>query len=354
MVLLLDLFPVIISNMQANLISDTVTQPSKGMLDAMFSASVGDDVFKEDPSVNSLEEEVASLFGKEAALFFPSGTMTNQTAIKLHTQPGEQLICDHYSHIYHYEGGGVSFNSGVSCRLLEGDRGRISADLIADAINSPDFYHSPKSSLVSLENTTNKGGGAIYNFSEIEKIKQLCDLNKLALHLDGARLWNALEVTQRSPKDYGNLFNTISLCFSKGLGCPVGSVLLGSKSDIEEALRIRKVLGGGMRQAGYLAAAASYALKNHRGDLKKDHIKAQEIAKTLKTLQLIDHVAPVETNIIIFSLISSEDENQFIKKMRAKGIFFISLGKGKLRMVTHRDYTDAQHDYVLTTLTKLN
>ena len=353
MVLLLDLF-LVMTNMQVNLISDTVTQPSKGMLDAMFSAPVGDDVFKEDPSVNTLEEEVALLFGKESALFFPSGTMTNQTAIKLHTQPGEQLICDHYSHVYHYEGGGVSFNSGVSCRLLEGDRGRISADLIKDAINPPDFYHSPKSTLVSLENTTNKGGGAIYDFLEIKKIKELCDLNELALHLDGARLWNALEVTKRSPKDYGNVFNTISLCFSKGLGCPVGSVLLGSKSDIEEALRIRKVLGGGMRQAGYLAAAASYAIKNHRGDLKNDHIKAHEIAQTLKTSALVDHVAPVETNIVIFSLISSEDENEFIQKMRTKGIFFISLGKGKLRMVTHRDYTDEQHDYVLATLTKLN
>ena len=221
--------------MQVNLISDTVTQPSKGMLDAMFSAEVGDDVFKKDPSVNKLEEEVASLFGKQAALFFPSGTMTNQTAIKLHTKPGEQLICDHYSHVYHYEGGGVSFNSGVSCRLLEGDRGRISADLIAEAINPPDFYHSPKSTLVSLENTTNKGGGAVYDLKEIKKIKLLCEQNNLALHLDGARLWNALEVNQDNPKDYGEAFDTISLCFSKGLGCPVGSILLGSKASIEEA-----------------------------------------------------------------------------------------------------------------------
>ena len=226
--------------MQVNLISDTVTQPSKGMLDAMFSASVGDDVFKEDPSVNALEEQVAHLFGKEAALFFPSGTMTNQTAIKLHTQPGDQLICDHYSHVYHYEGGGVSFNSGVSCRLLEGDRGRISADLIAEAINPPDFYHSPKTSLVSLENTTNKGGGAIYDFNEIIKIKALCKKHQLALHLDGARLWNALEVTQEDSQDYGRVFDTISLCFSKGLGCPVGSVLVGSKKRSRKPLKFVK------------------------------------------------------------------------------------------------------------------
>lgn len=340
--------------MQVNLISDTVTQPSKGMLDAMFSATVGDDVFKEDPSVNTLESEVAFLFGKEAALFFPSGTMTNQTAIKLHTRPGEQLICDHYSHVYHYEGGGVSFNSGVSCRLIEGDRGRISSDLIKEVINPPDFYHSPKSTLVSLENTTNKGGGAVYDFNEIKKINLLCKQNNLALHLDGARLWNALEVTKGNPKDYGKAFDTISLCFSKGLGCPVGSVLIGSKVSINEALRIRKVLGGGMRQAGYLAAAASYALKYQRKDLKKDHQKAYEIAKVLESSPIVDQVAPVETNIVIFSLISSKDENEFIQIMKAKGIMFIALGKGKLRMVTHRDYTDAQHDYVLTTLTNLN
>lgn len=340
--------------MQVNLISDTVTQPSKGMLDAMFSASVGDDVFKEDPSVNALEEEVALLFGREAALFFPSGTMTNQTAIKLHTKPGEQLICDHYSHVYHYEGGGVSFNSGVSCRLLEGDRGRISAAQIADAINPPDFYHSPKSTLVSLENTTNKGGGAVYDFEEIKKIKHLCEQNNLALHLDGARLWNALEVTQGNPKDYGEAFDTISLCFSKGLGCPVGSILVGSKASIEEALRIRKVLGGGMRQAGYLAAAASYALKKHRIDLKNDHIKAREIAGVLENSTLVDKVAPVETNIVIFSLVSKKDEAAFIHKMKSKGILLIALGKGKLRIVTHRDYTDEQHDYVLTTLTKFD
>jgi threonine aldolase len=341
-------------NMQVNLISDTVTQPSKGMLDAMFSASVGDDVFKEDPSVNALEKQVAHLFGKEAALFFPSGTMTNQTAIKLHTQPGDQLICDHYSHVYHYEGGGVSFNSGVSCRLLEGDRGRISADLIAEAINPPDFYHSPKTSLVSLENTTNKGGGAIYDFDEIIKIKTLCKKHQLALHLDGARLWNALEVTQEDPQDYGRIFDTISLCFSKGLGCPVGSVLVGSKNTIEKALKIRKVLGGGMRQAGYLAAAASYALENHRKDLNEDHKKARELAEALKSSNLVDRVSPVETNIVIFSLVPENDETEFIHKMKAKGIHFIGLGKGKLRMVTHRDYSNKQHEYVLTTLTKLN
>jgi len=323
------------------------------MLEAMFSATVGDDVFKEDPSVNKLEEEVASLFGKEAALFFPSGTMTNQTAIKIHTQPGEQIICDHYSHIFNYEGGGVSFNSGVSCKMISGDRGRITAEQILESINPPDFYHSPKTSLVCLENTTNKGGGAIYDLNEIVKIRELCSQKKLSLHLDGARLWNALEVTNENPKQYGELFDTISLCLSKGLGCPVGSVLVGSKKNINKALRIRKVFGGGMRQAGYLAAAGSYALKYHRTDLNTDHKKAKEIAITLKKCKYVNEINPVETNIIIFSLKEQYDEVSFVEKLQNKNILIMSLGKGKLRMVTHRDYTDEQHSYLLKILSKI-
>ena len=323
------------------------------MLEAMFSAPVGDDVFKEDPSINAFENEVAALFGKEAALFFPSGTMTNQTAIKLHTQPGDQLICDHYAHIFNYEGGGVSFNSGVSCKMIQGDRGKITAEQIEECINPPDFYHSPKTSLVCLENTTNKGGGAVYSLDEIKAIKALCDREYLALHLDGARLWNALEVTKEDPKEYGALFDTISLCFSKGLGCPVGSVLVGSKEQMNEALRIRKVFGGGMRQAGYLAAAGSYALKYHRSDLNEDHRRAKEIAAELQNSSFVKEVQPVETNIIIFSLKDDFDETEFVERLKANQILIMGLGKGKLRMVTHRDYTQKQHQYMLTTLTKM-
>src|SRR6056300_523479 len=336
--------------MQVNLISDTVTKPSKAMLEAMSLASVGDDVFKEDPSVNAFEEEVATLFGKEAALFFPSGTMTNQTAIKIHTQPGDQLICDHYAHIFNYEGGGVSFNSGVSCKMIQGDRGRITADQVEACINPPDFYHSPRTRLVCLENTTNKGGGAVYDLEEIKKIRALCDREKLALHLDGARLWNALEVTGEDPKEYGALFDTISLCFSKGLGCPVGSVLVGSREQMQEALRIRKVFGGGMRQAGYLAAAGSFALKHHRKDLSLDHKRAKEIAEVLNNGSFVYEIQPVTTNIIIFSLKNDFDEVQFVQQLKEKQILIIGLGKGKLRMVTHRDYTHEQHKYLLTTL----
>jgi len=339
--------------MLVNLISDTVTKPSSAMLEAMFSAPVGDDVFKEDPSINAFENEVAALFGKEAALFFPSGTMTNQTAIKLHTQPGDQLICDHYAHIFNYEGGGVSFNSGVSCKMIQGDRGKITAEQIEECINPPDFYHSPKTSLVCLENTTNKGGGAVYSLDEIKAIKALCDREYLALHLDGARLWNALEVTKEDPKEYGALFDTISLCFSKGLGCPVGSVLVGSKEQMNEALRIRKVFGGGMRQAGYLAAAGSYALKYHRSDLNEDHRRAKEIAAELQNSSFVKEVQPVETNIIIFSLKDDFDEIEFVARLKANQILIMGLGKGKLRMVTHRDYTQKQHQYMLTTLTKM-
>jgi len=337
--------------MEINLISDTVTKPTKGMLAAMMSAKVGDDVFKEDATVNALEEKTAALFGMESALFFPSGTMANQTAIKVHTQPGEQLICDHYAHIFNYEGGGVSFNSGVSCKLIEGHRGMITAKQVSAAINPPDFYHSPLTTLVSLENTTNKGGGAIWDFGEMKAIKQVCIANGLKFHLDGARLWNALAVTGEDPKIYGDLFDSISVCLSKGLGCPVGSVLLGSKDFIAKALRVRKVFGGGMRQAGFLAAAGIYALDHHRERLKEDHKKAKEIEAILSKKDFISSVSPVDTNIIIFELKESVlDAQAFMDKMNENNIRLISMGSGKLRLVTHLNYTDEMHSRLLSIL----
>lgn len=339
--------------MEVNLISDTVTRPTKEMLDYMMQAPVGDDVFKEDPTINALENKVAQLFGKEAALFFPSGTMANQTAIKLHTNPGEQLICDHYAHIFNYEGGGVSFNSGVSCALIEGERGRITAEQIKKRINPSDFYHSPKTALVALENTTNKGGGACYDMQTLQSISALCKEEKLALHLDGARLWNAMVATQTSAQEHGKLFDTLSLCFSKGLGAPVGSVLVGSKEMMDKALRIRKVFGGGMRQAGYLAAAAQYALEYQLEDLKQDHAKAKDLEQLLLCKSFIKSVAPVDTNIVIFELDKTISENVFFEKLSQKKIKFISMGSGKLRFVTHRDYTDTMHAYVLEILEKM-
>jgi threonine aldolase len=339
--------------MEINLVSDTVTRPSVEMLNVMFNTKVGDDVYKQDPTVNELEETLADLFGMEASLFFPSGTMANQTAIKLHTQPGEQVICDKYSHIYHYEGGGASFNSGVSCCLVDGKRGMITADLVKNAINDPEFYHAPLTSLVSIENTTNKGGGACYDIETLQAIKQVCIENNLKYHLDGARLWNALVAKKQHPKQFGELFDTISVCLSKGLGAPVGSVLLGTKEDMKRALRIRKIFGGGMRQSGYLAAAGLYALQNNINRLEIDHRRAKELGSLLEKMSWVANVEPVETNILIFGLQPSVDEKLFMEKLKQKGILISSMGHGKLRIVTHLDYKEVMHEYVMEVFTKL-
>tara|TARA_R110002049_G_scaffold270092_5_gene447107 strand:+ start:11103 stop:12125 length:1023 start_codon:yes stop_codon:yes gene_type:complete len=337
--------------MKINLISDTVTKPTAGMLDAMMSAEVGDDVFKEDPTVNKLESKVAAMFGMEAALYFPSGTMANQTAIKLHTQPGDQLICDKYAHVYNYEGGGVSFNSGVSCKLVDGDRGLMTAEQIVAAINPPDFYHSPLTSLVCIENTANRGGGACWDFEALKKIRNVCDTHNLSYHLDGARIWNALIAKGETSKQYGALFDTVSVCLSKGLGCPVGSVLIGTEKDIQRAIRVRKVLGGGMRQAGFLAAAGIYALDNHTERLTEDHKKAKEIGATLTSLSFVNSVEPIETNIVIFELNQNYMSlSLFLEKLKKNNVEIIGMGQGKLRMVTHLDYTDDMHNKFMSIL----
>ncbi|QLE02941.1 aminotransferase class I/II-fold pyridoxal phosphate-dependent enzyme [Galbibacter sp. BG1] len=339
--------------MKINLISDTVTKPTAAMLEAMMNAKVGDDVFKDDAAVNELEQKVAYMFGKEAALFFPSGIMANQTAIKVHTQPGDQLITDKDAHIFNYEGGGVSFNSGVSCKLIDGKNGQFTANDVINAINPPDFYHSPLTSLVCLENTANRGGGACWNFEEILEIRKVCDENNLGLHLDGARLWNALVAKNETPKQYGAIFDSISVCLSKGLGCPVGSVLTGSKKFMEKALRVRKVLGGGMRQAGYLAAAGIYALDYHIDRLKEDHKRAQELAQVLSEASYIKSIDPVETNILIFYLDDKVALADFMQALSSKDIAIINMGSGKLRMVTHLDYTEEMHEKVLETLKQI-
>ena len=339
--------------MEINLISDTVTKPSKEMLEFMMSSNVGDDVFKDDPTVNELEDLIATKFGMESALYFPSGTMANQTAIKIHTQPGDQLICDKYAHVYNYEGGGVSFNSGVSCKLLDGNRGMFTNEQVISAINPPDFYHSPKTSLVCVENTTNKGGGACWDINELIKIKETCLEHNLFYHLDGARIWNAMVKTNTKPIQYGNIFDSISICLSKGLGCPVGSVLIGSREFINKAIRVRKVLGGGMRQAGYLAACGIYALNNNIERLKEDHLKAVEIEKLLTKKYFIKKVEEVETNILIFQLKSNYDSNVFLEKMLDSGVKLISMGDNKLRIVTHKDYNNEMHLKFIETITNL-
>jgi threonine aldolase len=340
--------------MEINLVSDTVTKPTPEMLQYMFSAQVGDDVYKQDPTVIELEKRLAALFGKEAALFFPSGTMANQTAIKLHTQPGEQLIADKWAHVFNYEGGGVAFNSGVSCSLLDGHRGMITAKQVAAAITDPEFYHSPLTSLVCVENTTNKGGGACYDMLELRNIKAVCDAHQLKFHMDGARIWNALIAKKENPKQYGEIFDTISVCLSKGLGAPIGSVLIADAKTIHRALRIRKQLGGGMRQVGYLAAAGLYALDHHIDRLAEDHRRAKELGQQLATLSWVSVVEPVETNIVIFSVQKTVNENLVQDYLKQKGIAISSMGHGKLRLVTHLDYKEVMHSYVLETLSKIS
>ncbi len=329
--------------MRIDLRSDTVTKPTKGMLEAMLLAEVGDDVYKEDPSVNALEQRLAELFGMDEALFFPSGSMANQAALKLHTNPGEQVICDKYAHIYNYEGGGASFNSGISCKLIDGHRGMFTAEQAEASINPPEFYHSPLTSLIAIENTTNKGGGACWDFEELKKIKHVAHKHNLGYHLDGARLWNALIAKGESPKQYGEIFDTISVCFSKGLGCPMGSVLIGNSKLMKGALRVRKLLGGGMRQVGYAAAAGLYALDNHLQRLEEDHIKAKQIGAILQNLSCIKTVEPIETNIIIFELHDAINETQFLNTLKEKGVEIIGMGSNKLRIVTHLDYNNAMH-----------
>ena len=316
--------------------SDTVTRPTPGMREAMMKAPVGDDVFGEDPSVNLLEAMSASLFGMEAAIFCPSGTMTNQIAIKCHTQPGDEVICDRLSHIYQYEGGGIAFNSGASVRLIEGNRGRITAGQVKESIN-PDDVHKPVSTLVSLENTANRGGGSCYNFVDIQDIKEVCLQNKLMLHLDGARLFNALVAKNETAKQYGEVFDSISICLSKGLGTPVGSVLIGTKQMIKKARRIRKVFGGGMRQAGFLAAAGIYALENHVARLAEDHKNAQLITAALIKKDFTGEILPVETNIIIFEVKGRYTAPELAAKLKEQEIFVIAISPTQIRIVVHLD-----------------
>lgn len=319
--------------------SDTVTRPTPGMLEAMCCAAVGDDVFEDDPTVNKLEEKAAALFGTEAAIFCASGTMTNQIAIKAHTQPGDEVICDKLAHVYAYEGGGIAFNSSASVKLIDGDRGRLNAEQIKESINA-DNVHFPKTSLVALENTMNRGGGCYYDFNDIKEIKEVCFQNNLILHLDGARIFNALAETPQNPNDYGQIFDSISVCLSKGLGAPVGSLLLGNKNLIKKARRIRKVMGGGWRQAGFLAAAGIYALDNHVTRLKEDHNRANTIYNILKGLSFVESLTPQETNIVIFKVVDTINSTDLINFLKDQNILVSAFGKNSIRIVTHLDITD--------------
>lgn len=319
--------------------SDTVTKPTPAMLEAMMQAQVGDDVFSEDPTVKALEEKAATLFDMEAGLYCPSGTMTNQIAIRIQTQPQQEVICDKRAHIYNHEGGGIAYNSLASVRLVDGDRGRFTVEDVLENINDKHNIHYPETALVALENTVNKGGGACYTLEQIKPISRVCRENEISLHLDGARIFNALVETGESAQQYGQCFDTISVCLSKGLGAPVGSVLLGSHVLIQKARRVRKVLGGAMRQAGYLAAAGIYALEHHIHRLKEDHTRAKAIAEILKVKSYAAHIMPVDTNIVIFTLRDISVE-AFLEKLETHHIKAIPFGKHDIRMVTHLDFTD--------------
>lgn len=321
--------------------SDTVTKPSKAMLEAMFGARVGDDVYGEDPAVNELQDFAAQLFGKEAALFCASGTQTNQIAINIHVKPGGEVICHEDSHVYKYEGGGIAKNSGASVRLLQGNRGRLTADDIGKWI-MPDDVHFPVTQLISLEDTANRGGGAVYDFSEIEKISQLAKAKHIPLHLDGARVFNALAVNGVDLKTYAAAFDSISVCLSKGLGAPVGSLLLGTKEFIHQARRVRKVMGGGMRQAGFLAAAGLFALKHNVERLETDHRHAALLEKAFLTCDWVESSLPVETNILVVILKEESRRDFYIGKLAEAGIKVSSFGPGMIRLVTHLDISEAQ------------
>ncbi|MBN1199783.1 MAG: hypothetical protein JXA23_10560 [Bacteroidales bacterium] len=331
--------------------SDTVTRPTPGMLDAMMHAEVGDDVFGDDPTVTALEEKAAAIFGMEAGLFCPSGTMTNQIAVKVHTRPADEVICSDESHVYLFEGGGIAFNSGASVRLIQGDRGRITAAQIAASVNPNDIHH-PVSKLVVIENTSNRGGGSCYDPAELRRISAVCLEHSLKRHLDGARFFNAMTATGLNPREAGTLFDSISICLSKGLGAPVGSVLLGGAGFIHQARRVRKLFGGAMRQAGYLAAAGVYALDHHLTRMADDHVRAARIGKLLTASPFVSHVAPVETNIIIFTLSETMPQEKFLSRLKEAGILAIGFGPQTIRMVTHLDISDPMIDHLEKTLNR--
>jgi threonine aldolase len=333
--------------------SDTGTRPTPAMRAAMMHAEVGDDVFGEDPTVNALEERMAALFGHEASVFCPSGTMTNQIAVNIHTRPGDEVICDEGAHIYRYEGGGVMATSGSSVKLIQGDHGRFTAEQVEASINDRKAHWLAHTSLVNIENTCNRGGGAVWDLREVDRIRNVCDAHGLGLHLDGARIFNALTVTGEAAEAWGRRFDTLSVCLSKGLGAPVGSVLIGSGERIAAARRVRKRLGGGMRQAGLLAAACLYAMDNHVDRLTDDHRRAKDLERALLELPFIAAVMPVETNIIILTLAGDRMAAPFIAALRERGILAAAFGPQMVRLVTHLDVDDTAISHTVSVLQEL-
>ncbi len=318
--------------------SDTVTKPTYAMRQAMVQAEVGDDVYGEDPTVNQLEAKAADLLGKEAGLFVPTGVMANQLAIRLHTRPGDEVIVDASAHIIRYEGGSASSLSGVQLSCLPGDRGRLSAEAVLSSIRPQDL-HNPPTTLVCLEQTHNAGGGSVYPFETIQRIVDVARTHHLKLHLDGARLFNAVAKTGISAMEYARPFDTVSFCLSKGLGAPIGSMLVADRPLIHRLRRLRKLFGGGMRQVGILAAAGIYALDHHIARLSEDHANATHLATLLGKLSSVDiNVKEVETNILLFHLPDfPKTTDQILTDCREKGVLFNAVGDRAFRLVTHLD-----------------
>ncbi|WP_245906944.1 threonine aldolase family protein [Reichenbachiella versicolor] len=319
--------------------NDSVTKPSIGMLEHMMLAKVGDDVLGEDPTVAELEKKVAGIFGHEAALFCPSGTMANQIAININTNPGEEMIVDRNSYIYLYEGGSTAFNSQVSMRSLEGDHGRMSPLDITENINPVDITYN-RTTMIALEHTVTKGGGSLYDIDSMKQISQIAKENNIKMHLDGARVFNAIVKSGVDPTEIGSCFDTIMVCFSKGLGAPMGAALLGKKGTIARARRLRKVMGGGMRQVGYLAAAAIYALNKNIKRLDIDHKRANELANIFEDKGYIDNILAAGTNIVILSIDPKVSIHELLRDWNAKGIKALPYGKNEIRLVTHMDFND--------------
>ncbi len=345
--------PLAVQQRMIDLRSDTVTKPTPGMREAMLRAEVGDDVFGEDPTVNALEERLATMFGHEAALFCTSGTQTNQIAINVHSRPGDEVLCEEGAHIYRYEGGGLMANSGCSVKFLPSERGRFTAVHVAEAVNDHQAAYLANTRLVSIENTVNRSGGSVWDIREVERIRTMCDAHGLALHLDGARIFNAMAVDGTDPEQWGRHFNSVSICLSKGLGAPVGSVLTGTRAFIHQARRVRKRFGGGMRQAGFLAAAGLFALDHHINRLKDDHLRAKRISEALQNAPWVAQVMPVETNIIIYDLVSGHDPAEHVSRLKGSGVLCFAIGPRQVRMVTHLDVDDTAVDQVVAAIQRI-
>lgn len=331
--------------------SDTVTKPTTAMRRAMAEAEVGDDVFGDDPTINRLQQGVASLLGKEAAIFMPSGSMANQTSLRAHTQPGDEIITHQDNHIYHYEGGAPAALSGCSLKLLGGDRGQFTADDVLAAIRPKDS-HFPQSRLVVVENTHNRGGGSVWPVAEIAKIREVADGHGLSMHLDGARLLNACAASGCKPTDYTQFFDTVSICFSKGLGAPVGSAVASTKEMVSRVHRFRKMFGGGMRQGGIIAAGALYALDHHVDRLVEDHTHARRLAEALVKFSGVSiDVATVETNILFFDVdAATGTAKELCDKLYEAGVWMLPLGPRRVRAVTHLDVSAADIDRAIDVL----